>query len=329
MHPEMIVDIDEAVELTRMERKITVVIPTSQGPIECLLWSVFSWLLRARVKDLIEHFIVAINGPDHRTGDPTVGDKKQAFLEDLRKLKWWQPEFPKHKRDMPLTVARVWSRIGHPESVEMVLPWVHTDSYLITHDDVIIVKKEFLREIEEKFYGNPECVIAYAPTLMCCQQDDALHQEKHLLRFPHLLCAFLCCRTKMLEKLGSSWCGYSINTPPFLLKDRVGDVDEFFKYYQDLYLHEHPPQTTEPYEFISMEMGAWHFYNAVQAGFKFEALDPNLLVHLGAMSWEVDTGKKKRIERHQQYIFELEQEIYKHPEYADLYLKYLPESYKQ
>lgn len=332
MHPHMIVDIDEAVELTRLERKLTVIMPVSNGPIECMLWSVFSLLLRARVKDLIEHFIIVFNGPDHRTGDEAPCDKKQQFLEELRGMKWWRPEFPKHKRDMPLTVIRVWSRIGHPEAVEMAVPWVHTDAYLIVHDDIIITKNEWLRDVEKNFFDKPDVVIAYGtPNLMCCQQDSAIHQGKNLLRFPHLLCAFLVCRKKMLSKLGSSWCGYSINTPPFMLSERVGNVEEFLKYYDDMNLNHNPPQTQEPYEFVSMEMGAWHFYNAIQAGYKFENLIDDgvpILEHLGAMSWEIDTGKKVRISRLREHVACLEQEIFKHPEYAQLYLKYLPDEYK-
>ncbi|NIQ15033.1 MAG: hypothetical protein GTO02_11780, partial [Candidatus Dadabacteria bacterium] len=100
------------------------------------------------------------------TGDPTNQDKKQEFLEELRKLQWWRVQEPKHKRDMPITVMRVWSRIGHPESVEMALPWVHTDAFLIMHDDIIITKHNWLKEVKEKFYDNPDVVIAHTPNLM-------------------------------------------------------------------------------------------------------------------------------------------------------------------
>lgn len=328
MHPHMVVDIDEAAELTSVPEKITVIYPTYQAPIECLLWSTFSLLLRAKVKDLIEHFMIIINGPDKRTGDPTLQNKKQEFLEELRNLKWYRIQEPKAKRDMPLTVLRVWSRIGHPESVEMAIPWVHTDAYLIMHDDIIITKDNWLRDVEEKFYGDPQVAIAYAPTLMCCQCDSSTHQDIPLLRFPHLLCAFLVCRKKIMRKLGSSWCGYHINTPPFSLEEKVGDVNKFMEYYRNLRLLDNPPQTTKKYEYISMEMGAWHFYNACQQGYKFAALDPNMLQHFGAMSWEIDTGKAGRLQRLMPYVRDLEKEIYAHPDYSVLYDKYLPEKYK-
>lgn len=324
----MVCDIEEAVELTHVPEKITVIYPTYQAPIECLLWSTFSLLLRAKVKDLIEHFMVIINGPDKRTGDPANQDQKQEFLEDLRKLQWWHTNEPKVKRDMPLSVLRVWSRIGHPESVEMAIPWVHTDAYLLMHDDIIINKHNWLQEVKEKFYGDPNVVIAYSPMLHCCQCDSATHQNKPLLRFPHLLCAFLVCRKKWIRKLGSSWCGYHIETEPFKLIDKVGNIGEFFKYYKNLGLLDNPPQAISNYHYVSMEMGAWHYYNAVQQGLKFAPLDRNLITHFGAASWDTPEGVSKRIIKHSNIVKTLEKEIYAHPDYGPLYTKYLPKKYK-
>jgi len=333
MHQHMACTVEEAAELTSLPEKLTVIYPTSQGPIECLLWTTFALLLRTKVNDFMEHFIVCINGPDKRTGDESICDKKQEFLEDLRKLKWYHVDNPKKQRDMPLTVIRVWSRIGHPEAVEMAMPWIHTDSYLITHDDVIICTEDWLREVERKFYNDQDVVIAYGHmgphfSLYCCQCDSSTHNEKPILRVPHLLCAFLVCRKKYIWEMGSSWCGYHINTEPFMLEERVGDVTEFFKYYKNLGLLDQPPQTTEPYYHMTMEMGAWHFYNAIQRGYKFAPLNLNF-VHFGAMSWEVDTGKKNRIQRYMHEVRRLEEKIYAHPDYGPLYDKYLPEVYKQ
>ncbi|NIQ15032.1 MAG: hypothetical protein GTO02_11775, partial [Candidatus Dadabacteria bacterium] len=126
---------------------------------------------------------------------------------------------------------------------------------------------------------------------------------------------------KWIAKLGSTWCGYHIPTSPFMLREKVGDIDNFFSYYKNLNLLDNPPQTNETYHFISMEMGAWHFYNACQQGLKFVPLDQQLIVHFGAMSWEVDTGKKQRLIRNMPVVRELEKEIYAHPDYGPLYDK--------
>jgi hypothetical protein len=300
--------------------KITPIIPTGAAPIECLLWSVFSLLLRARPNDIIEHFITVLNGPDKRTGNETICDKKQAFLEDLKQLDWHHTDTPQIKKPMPLTIIRAWSRIGHPEAVEMAIPWVKTDHYLLMHDDIIIIKRNWLKNIKD----HPKCVISYAPNLMCCQCDDAKFQNKNLLRFPHLLCCFLICNKNIIKKLGSSWCGYHIKTPIFKLEDKF-NVEEFMNYYKSLNLLDNPPKN-QYYEYISMEMGAWHFYNAVQQGYEFAALDPNVIIHMGTMSWECETGKTKRIQHCLPYIKALESEIMAHPEYSKLYQKYIEDT---
>ncbi len=325
MHQHMVFDIDEAVELSSIPEKITAIVPTAAGPLECLLWWTFSFLLRTKPNDLIEHFMVVINGPDERTGDEGHCDLKQQFLEELRDMKWSHTDGGV-KKDMPITVIRAYSRIGHPEAVEMATSWVHTDAYLLMHDDIIIKKHNWLKEVKDKFYGDPEVAIAFSPRLMCCQCDSAQHANKNLFRVPHLLCAFLVCRKKWIVKTGQSWCGYHVPVPTFDLKDRVGDIDGLMQYYKTLGLLDNPPQTTEPYDFASMEMGAWLFYQLVQDGRKFAQLDSDLYHHFGTMSWESETGKFSRIGGATQCIKELEAEIALHPEYSKLYQKYIAQS---
>src|SRR5262252_1288317 len=154
VHKHMAATIDECVEMSHLKHKITAVIPTSTAPVNCLMWSVFSLLLRTQVDDLLEHFCVCINGPDERTGDPTIATTKQRFLEELRDLEWCHPDRPNVRRPMPLTVIRVWSRVGHSEPMQMALPWVHTDAYLLLHDDVFIRNANWTRQVKDKFYGD-------------------------------------------------------------------------------------------------------------------------------------------------------------------------------
>src|SRR6516162_7350459 len=110
--------------------KTTVVMATSQSRIECLMWSMFSLLLRSTPG--LEHIIVAINGPDPRTGDPGLQDAKQSFLGELRNTRW---QASGRDCDMPLTVIRTWSRVGHSQATDGALPWVHTEFYTLMHDD--------------------------------------------------------------------------------------------------------------------------------------------------------------------------------------------------
>lgn len=314
----MVYDLEECVEYSVLPEKITSIIPTATGPLECLLWSVFSLLLKTKPNDLLEHFIVVINGPDSRTGNTQLQDYKQEFLEELRDMQWYHADDTKNTKDMPITVIRAWSRIGHPEAVEMATPWVHTDSYHLMHDDIII-NKNWIEEVKNKFYPNPNAAIAYSPRLHCCQCDSAMYQDKHLFRVPHLLCSFLVCRKKWIVKTGQSWCGYHVPCPTF----RLENISELTEYYNKLNLIDAPPQTKEPYDYCSMEMGAWLYYHLVQEKREFVKLDPSLYIHFGTMSWESETGKFGRINGNLQYIKKLEKEIHAHPHYSKLYDKYI------
>jgi len=318
----MVYERDECVETTALPGKITAIIPTAAGPIECLLWSVFSLLLRTKPNDLLEHFMVCINGPDARTGDENPCNLKQQFLEELRDMKWYHADRPQVKKDMPISVIRAWSRIGHPEAVEMAIPWVHTDAYLLMHDDIIIMKDNWLREVEDKFYGDDDVAIAYAPRLLCAKCDSSTHKDKPILRVPHLLCTFLVCRRKWLEKTGTTWCGWHIPTPPFKLHEKV-NVEQFLQYYREHDALAEPPDQNATYEYMTMEMGAWMYYQLCQDNRKFAALDPDLLIHFGTMSWDSESGKRSRIATFRRYAKEIEAKIYQHPDYCNLYRKYI------
>lgn len=276
--------------------KTTVIIPTSVAPINCLLWTIFSILLRSKQLEII----VCINGPDKRTGNPEPQDKKQTFLEELQKF-------------VPLNIIRVWSRIGHPESVEMALPWITTDTYLLTHDDDVIINKPGWEEKVEEKLNDPKVAIAFTPELLCCSCNDTVYEEKLSIRLPHTLCAFIICKKAILEENNCSWCGYHIKTEPFW-------VDENFQnYYKNLNLLPNP--LNKKYEYLSMEMGAWHYYLLTQKSYQFAQLDKQMITHLGKMSWTIESDKQQKIINQQQIITELETEI-KQSIYCQLFEKY-------
>ena len=85
MIERMILSEEECVAKTVLPNKITVIIPTCQSERKILMWSLLSLILRTQTKkDQIEHYIIGINGPDARTGDPVLQDEKQAMMEELR-----------------------------------------------------------------------------------------------------------------------------------------------------------------------------------------------------------------------------------------------------
>ena len=185
-----------------------------------------------------------------------------------------------------------------------------------------------MREVEEKFYDDPDVAIAYSPRLLCAQSDHAEHAGKNLLRFPHMLCSFLVCKRKHIALTGQSWCGFHINCPTFTIQN----YEKFIEYYKNQGWNgeerpaidmSNPPKKDTPYDLISMEMGAWLYYHLCQHGRKFAELDPLLYHHFGTMSWDTDSGKNMRVSGATQDITDLEKEILEHPEYSELYKKYI------
>jgi len=328
-HPRMALTIDECVELTHLKEKVTMVMPTRNSSIEFLLWSVFSILLRSKPNGMMEHFCVCINGPDDRTGKTEIEDNKQKFLEELRDLQWYHADSPDNRRQMPLTVIRVWSRVGYAESFEMALNWVHTDAYCLMHDDVIITNRDWDKEVKTKFYDDDQVAIAGISPLIGCNCDHAIHRGMYLLRLPQMQTTFVVCKKKHIMKVGGLWRGFHIASDDNMLQfdlEEIGDITEFEKFWTDLGVYDKPVIKTELYNFVRQEVGAWIYYKLHQAGFKFAELDSSNIIHFEKMSYSLCTPelKAEAIKKNIEVVKSLHEEILAHPEYSLLYKKYLP-----
>lgn len=328
MHQHMALNIDECVEFTHLKEKITAIIPTSNASIECLLWSVFSLLLRSQPFGLLEHFCVCLNGPDIRTGNPELQDLKQKFLEELRDIEWYHANNPVVRRPMPVTVIRAWSRVGYAEAMEMALPWIHTDSYFFMHDDVFVATPAWESEVKTKFYGDEEVAIAHAHEIIGCGVDSPIHRGMYLLRFPQLDSTFVLCKKKWLMKAQVSWVPYHIPSDDNFFAfsfDDLENINEFFDYYREKGLLDKRLIVNDIYNFLRQEQGAWVYYKLCEMGKKFVRLNDNIIVHLERMSRYDDPieDKKARIQSHKDEIIKLEAEIMAHPDYGPLYQKYI------
>jgi len=230
---------------------------------------------------------------------------------------------------MPLTVIRVWSRVGYTEVFEMALNWVHTDSYLIMHDDVFLKNSDWTQEVKEKFYDDDQVAIAYTPQLLGCVCDHAVHRGMYLLRMPQMQTTFLLCKKKWLMKVGALWRGFHIPSDDNMLQfelEEMGDVDEFEKFWQDQDLYPNPILKTELYNFVRQEVGAWVYYKLFTNNFKFVKLNEDNILHFEGMSLSnvTEDVKNKKIGDNLDDIRRLEELILAHPDYSRLYNKYLP-----
>ncbi len=317
MHPHMVFDIGECERLTTLKGKITFIMASCQAPINCLMWSVFSLLLRSKVNGTMEHFIVVLNGADERTGEGELQNEKQRFLEDLRGQKWMN-KLSDEKRDMPITVMRTWSRIGHSQSIDMAVPWVHTEGYIILHDDVILhnnlweefVKSSILADIDHALIGTEPllaCPLSYVPF------DDGWK-----LNLPHLNSTFLACRKDATVESGTTWSGHHVKKNFNIL------TDINYKEFMDVYADDMqtPIQTDQPYKYISADFGAWMYYQLKIRKKKMTTMPRELVTHLTAMSWRDINEKRAICEAFTPVITSLEKDIYAIEEYGRIYDKY-------
>ncbi|RTK96724.1 MAG: glycosyltransferase family 2 protein [Neisseriaceae bacterium] len=127
---------------------LTVIIPTNDAPIQTLEWSILSLLMNSNL-DNIQEIIVSINGPDNRTGNSSLQDQKELFCKKLANAGY------------PITVLRTWSRIGFSGAVQSALSFVKTEYYLLMHDDVIVLNKDWQKELDQ--FENGADAIIHAP----------------------------------------------------------------------------------------------------------------------------------------------------------------------
>jgi hypothetical protein len=290
--------------------KVCAIIPTSEAPINCLLWSVFSLLLNSS-PEVLEHFIVGINGPDKRTGNPELQDKKQNFLEELRDMKW-------HGKDMPITVMRTWSRIGHAQTLEQAIPWVHTENYLSMHDDVIILNKKWQNEALE-FFDNKDEIMKTFEFFMYGSLSGG-ESSGRSLRFPHVNSVFSLCRKPLMKEIGACWIGYHIPLE-FYIGNFVNyeQFINFHKKHRSIDTSHNIPQKDKKYELISMDIGTFVINKILKNGCKTSQFSNDVVKHFSAGSW--GNGLNIISQIHQE-VLDLEEKLKEIPEFYNLYLKY-------
>ena len=302
-HPHMILELDELERMSSIPDKVCVLMATCQAPMRPFLWSVFSMMLRSD-PDVIEHFNFVINGPDARTGDTELQDQKQEFLEALR-------DIPFHGKPGPITIMRVWSRIGHTQSMEMATPWIHTENYVLMHDDVIVLNNKWSQTYKETFLPNKNLAIMTAPPLLLAKGlVKSRFQGKWKLGLPHINSCFMICRKPLLVKEGCRWWGYHVEHE--IDASTWEQFDEFIEYHKNLGHIQEGLEMEDEYHYINMDIGSWSYYQLHQAGYEFDTLPFDAIHHFKAASWDRNPRNlESRLDSQSLEIQSLEEEIRK------------------
>lgn len=305
---ELLITTEQCEDLTLIPQKICCIIPTSTAPIESFVWSIFSLLTRSS-PDILEHFIVGINGPDKRTGDPSLQDTKQKFIEELRDLTW-------HSRSMPVTLVRTWSRIGHAQVIEQCIPWVHTEFYVSMHDDVIILDKNWCDQIYD--FSNEK--------LICKTFGPPIHQKLNgsgdLLCMPHFNSIFTLCKKSRMKAINASWIGYHVPVEFYI--DNFWPYEDFIEWHKknDLLCEISPTNKSNKYKVLSMDIGCCLIPDIINNKYQMQQFQKNTIRHFSSLSWNEQRGKDIASSVHKE-VLSLEKELIKNKDFWNLYNKYV------
>lgn len=304
----MIFTAAECEENTLMPGKNTVIMATCQSPMWIFMTSILSVLVRSN-PERVEHIVVCINGGDSRVGDTSLQDKKQHFLEDLRRLKW-------HGRDMPMTVIRAWSRIGHTQALEMAIPWVHTELYTIMHDDVIILSEDWSDEAHSKMGRSSVAVCQESPVLMM-STGELVIDGKNFVNLPHVNSSFCVCRKRSITETGQRWCGYHFEKN-FVIGELV-DSAEFVESNKQWSEAKNFVKTDKQYNGASVDVGG-HIWSALRdKGMEIVCFDSPKSLHLVGMSWCDQNTARYRLRTHAAKISAFREQLLKHNELRDVF----------
>lgn len=316
-HDHMVLSVEECEDATLIPGKNTAIIATSQGPIRLLMLTLFSLLLRSSRKHL-EHVMVCINGADTRCGDPSVQNEKQRFLEDLRELKWFG-------RDMPLTVIRAWSRVGHAQSLEMAIPWVHTEYYTIMHDDVIVIENDWCEEASEIFKDPKVAIVHCTPEQYGHCFEFIFEGGKKFIGNAHLQNPIAVCKKSIMTKLGARWYGYHIIKDCSMKDISYEKYVEYNNQYRNKDISMKFPKENGDYNGLSLDIGSWVIHEIKENGYDIKTFFNEKIIHFMKSSWSDDGNYVENKEMKHKSVFEsIEKEIDGYPEFAKLYRKYNP-----
>jgi hypothetical protein len=308
----------ECDKMSLIPKKICAIIPTYSSPMNYFMWSVFSLIIRSDPREL-EHIIIAINGPDSRYPSANgcqLQDRKQCFIEDLRNIPKW--DRPGVFNPGAVTLMRTWSRVGHPPTIDQCISWVHTQHYLVMHDDIIVIDKNWSKSVYD-FSLDPKLVAKTLGDPLVVK----LQRHGNLLEFPHLSTTFSLFDKPLMRMINAFWMGYYINKKNFKIKDHFDfkDFIEVQNKFGCVANHESEDWKVKDdieFEGVSMEIGTFAYYAMMEHGLKMTQFPTATVKHFYSGTWK---NFKQAYEIHPE-VEDLEKEIMKIPEYAEIYERY-------
>ena len=296
----LVLPYEEYVQLSELKNKTTYVMATSQVDIKILMWSIFSLLLRSN-HNYVEHYIVNINGPHEKTGNPEPQNLKQKFFENLR-----------DNFEFPGTIFRIWGRQGHTHSIDACIPWVHTEYYTLVHDDIILLR-DWTDQLSLFSSDSNRCLMGVPPFLIR-HKFKCKFNNKLRLSLPHLNSCFLHVKKSTINM---PWHGHHVCKKINFTNDFF---TEFMKFYKNFsYINE--IEIGDVFEYINTDVGSWIWQDLYLKNYNFYLFDPSTCHHISMASWANELNLSVSLSNCKNIIKNLEIEIL-NSKYKDLYLEY-------
>lgn len=255
-------------------------------------------LLAHSTHETLEHIIVVINGTDSRTGNTANQDLKQKFLEALREESYVMQY---QSRDMPLTVMRIWSRLGHGQALDAAIAWVHTKNYLIMHDDVLVLSDTWGYEANN-YLEDQNVGLVYADRLHILEgiarsdlKQPGDEESVPGITFPHPQTAFVAARKSRVIDL--RWAGHFARKE--FPKINLVDTEHFFGKHNEGWIAKKSKLIPDSPKFLSYDIGSYLLANLQARGYRFVQFSDKTMLHFVGCSWINKPERRKQ--QFQQY----------------------------
>jgi len=213
-----------------------------------------------------------------------------------------------------LTIIRAWSRVGHGQAVDMAMPWIHTEAYLLLGDDYIVRDSRWVDHLKTELLDKPEVGYLRSAHWPCgvCQNPGTGKWQIQQARFSS---HFFAIKKAVAEELGIRWAGYFVNCD-FKIDQHY--VDANVPYEDQLLAIQHGcgPVAELNYGELIADTGAWPRKLLEVAGVQGGIMDSDTFVLQNRdLSWHLDKDA----------LWQLYADIKKVPEYHELYMRYQSE----
>jgi hypothetical protein len=237
-----IIDQGEGEKRSVKANKTTIIVTTSFASFKKFSLCLISLVANTRNNHDIENIVVNITGPDRKSPESALQDKKQELADVLSCVNLGESR-------KNIIVMRSWSPLTHGRMIEQALGHVNTENYMILQDHVFMASDKINDEIINFDADRSQTI-----RLWDHECDVSFKVGDGWITTPNACASLALCKTSDMKMIGASWSDYSIS-----MEFHVGNFvsqKQFLKEHQVL-PDELQKQNSEPFLGIDMPPGTF------------------------------------------------------------------------